>query len=31
MYFGQADFTIHKDEDWKQRYINRHQKNKSKL
>ena len=30
VYFGQAsasDFTIHKDEDRKNRYINRHKKN----
>ena len=33
VYFGQAsasDFTIHKDEARKQRYINRHKKNESK-
>jgi hypothetical protein len=32
VYFGQAsasDFTIHKDEARKQRYINRHQKNEN--
>lgn len=26
---GMSDFTIHKDEDRKQRYINRHQKNEN--
>ena len=34
IYFGQAsasDFTIHKDEDRKQRYIKRHEKNESKF
>jgi hypothetical protein len=34
VYFGQAgasDFTIHKDEARKQRYINRHKKNESKF
>ena len=34
VYFGQAsasDFTIHKDEERKQRYINRHKKNESKF
>ncbi len=34
VYFGQAsasDFTIHKDEARKQRYINRHEKNESKF
>ncbi len=34
VYFGQAfasDFTIHKDEDRKNRYILRHQKNESKF
>jgi hypothetical protein len=33
VYFGQAgasDFTIHKDEQRKQRYIDRHKKNESK-
>ncbi len=33
VYFGQAgasDFTIHKDEHRKQRYIDRHKKNESK-
>jgi len=32
VYFGQAsasDFTIHKDEERKQRYINRHKKNEN--
>ena len=27
--FGMSDFTIHKDEDLKQRYINRHKANES--
>ena len=34
VYFGAAgmsDFTIHKDEERKQRYINRHKKNESKF
>jgi hypothetical protein len=34
IYFGQAsasDYTIHKDEERKQRYINRHKKNESKF
>ena len=34
IYFGQAnasDFTIHKDEERKQRYIKRHEKNESKF
>ena len=34
VYFGAAgmsDFTIHKDEARKQRYINRHEKNESKF
>jgi hypothetical protein len=34
VYFGQAsasDFTIHKDPERKQRYINRHEKNESKF
>jgi hypothetical protein len=34
IYFGQAsasDFTIHKDEARKQRYINRHKKKESKF
>lgn len=34
IYFGQAsasDFTIHKDEARRQRYINRHTKNESKF
>ena len=34
VYFGAAgysDFTIHKDEARKQRYINRHKKNESKF
>jgi hypothetical protein len=34
VYFGQAsasDFTIHKDEDRKNRYIKRHEKNESKF
>ena len=34
VYFGQygaSDFTIHKDEARKQRYINRHKKNESKF
>ena len=34
VYFGAAgmsDYTIHKDEARKQRYINRHQKNESKF
>ena len=34
VYFGQADasdFTIHKDEERKQRYIDRHKKNEAKF
>ena len=34
VYFGQAgasDFTIHKDEDRKKRYIDRHKKNEAKF